>query len=229
MARSSSGERREVSTTSPSFRAAGVGIAAAACPADAARQTQWAASTSPRPARAHACRVRAHTPVGPHAHAWSGILVREVPNGHAFETPRCPRARSGGGPAPRAAGRASGALSLRDDSSGAREAARSLEPVSAAHPGDRCRRRRGAHSIRHSQGDRWDLLVIFPTGSFTDYYSRERVGRREMAAKTSGLDGAAYLKQMYDLIAWHEDVLSKGRRWPRCAPTSRTRAWRISR
>ena len=35
--------------------------------------------------------------------------------------------------------------------------------------------------IRHSQGDRWDLLVIFPTGSFTDYYSpraARRSGRR---------------------------------------------------
>ncbi|MFA5910214.1 MAG: hypothetical protein WC815_15645 [Vicinamibacterales bacterium] len=64
--------------------------------------------------------------------------------------------------------------------------------------------------IRHSQGDRWDLLVIFPSGSFTDYYSRERVARRETAAKDSGLDGAAYLKQMYDLIAWHEDVFVQG-------------------
>ncbi len=64
--------------------------------------------------------------------------------------------------------------------------------------------------IRHSQGDRWDLLVIFPSGSFTDYYSRERVARRETAAKNSGLDGAAYLKQMYDLIAWHEDVYVQG-------------------
>jgi hypothetical protein len=64
--------------------------------------------------------------------------------------------------------------------------------------------------IRHSQGDRWDLLVIFPTGSYTDYYSRERLAKREAAAKASGLDGAAYLKQMYDLIAWHEDVFVYG-------------------
>lgn len=64
--------------------------------------------------------------------------------------------------------------------------------------------------VRHSQGDRWDLLVIFPTGSFTDYYSRERMARRDEAAKVSGLDGAAYLKKMYELIAWHEDVFVQG-------------------
>ena len=64
--------------------------------------------------------------------------------------------------------------------------------------------------IRHSQGDRWDLLVIFPSGSFSEYYSRERTARRETAAKNSGLDGTAYLTQMYDLIAWHEDVFVLG-------------------
>jgi len=64
--------------------------------------------------------------------------------------------------------------------------------------------------VRHSQGDRWDLLVMFPSGSFTDYYSRERIARREAAARTSGLDGAAYLTRMYELIAWHEDVFVQG-------------------
>lgn len=64
--------------------------------------------------------------------------------------------------------------------------------------------------IRHSQGDRWDLMVIFPTGSYTDYYSRERLARRAAAATASGLDGAAYMRRMYDLISWHEDVFVEG-------------------
>ena len=25
--------------------------------------------------------------------------------------------------------------------------------------------------VRHSQGDRWDLVVLYPSGSFTSYYS----------------------------------------------------------
>lgn len=64
--------------------------------------------------------------------------------------------------------------------------------------------------VRHSQGDRWDLLVIFPSGSYTDYYSRERIARRDEAARGSGLDGGAYLRRMYELIAWHEDVFVHG-------------------
>src|SRR4029450_9796727 len=38
------------------------------------------------------------------------------------------------------------------------------------------------HSLRHSQGDRWDLCVIYPSGSFTSYYSADRLRRREAAA-----------------------------------------------
>jgi len=64
--------------------------------------------------------------------------------------------------------------------------------------------------IRHSQGDRWDLLLIFPTGSFAEYYSRDRIARRDSAAKGSGLDSAAYAKQVSDLTAWHEEVLVNG-------------------
>ncbi len=64
--------------------------------------------------------------------------------------------------------------------------------------------------IRHSQGDRWDLLVIYPSGSFTEYYSRERVAKREAAANASGVSNAAFAKQFYDLVAWHEDVYVEG-------------------
>jgi hypothetical protein len=64
--------------------------------------------------------------------------------------------------------------------------------------------------IRHSQGDRWDLLAIFPTGSFAEYYSRDRITRRDAAAKNSGRDAAAYAKQVSDLTTWHEEVLVNG-------------------
>ena len=30
-------------------------------------------------------------------------------------------------------------------------------------------------AMRHSQGDRWDLLLLFPMGSFEQYYGRDRV------------------------------------------------------
>ena len=55
--------------------------------------------------------------------------------------------------------------------------------------------------VRHSQGDRWDLLVIYPSGSFTRYYSEERIRRRESAAAASGVSGEQFAKQFYDLVA----------------------------
>lgn len=64
--------------------------------------------------------------------------------------------------------------------------------------------------VRHSQGDRWDLAVIYPSGSFTSYYSAERVARREAAAKASGVTNEAFARQFYDLVGWHEDVFVEG-------------------
>ena len=64
--------------------------------------------------------------------------------------------------------------------------------------------------IRHSQGDRWDLLVIYPTGPLGDYYSRDRVARRDAAAGASGLGSAAFARQAVELAAWHEDVYVEG-------------------
>lgn len=56
--------------------------------------------------------------------------------------------------------------------------------------------------VRHSQGDRWDALAIYPMGSFTEYYTRERVAKRERAA--------AFTKELDELTAWHEDVFVQG-------------------
>jgi hypothetical protein len=64
--------------------------------------------------------------------------------------------------------------------------------------------------VRHSQGDRWDLVVIYPSGSFTSYYSAERVRQRNAAADKSGVTNAEFARKFYDLVAWHEDVYVEG-------------------
>ena len=64
--------------------------------------------------------------------------------------------------------------------------------------------------VRHSQGDRWDVLLIYPVGSFTDYYSRERMAKRDAAGTASGTSNAAFQARLYELIAWHEDVFVWG-------------------
>ncbi len=79
--------------------------------------------------------------------------------------------------------------------------------------------------VRHSQGDRWDLLVIYPGGSFSEYYSRERIAKREAAANASGVGNAAFAKQFYDLGPGTRTSTSRGRRSPSCARISRTRVW----
>ena len=61
-------------------------------------------------------------------------------------------------------------------------------------------------AMRHSQGDRWDLLLLFPMGSFTDYYGRDRVLRRDKAADAASAD----LARLAADTAWQEDVFVSG-------------------
>ena len=55
--------------------------------------------------------------------------------------------------------------------------------------------------MRHSQGDRWDLLLLIPMKSYAEYYSPERVSKRTLKGSQDKLDA---------LIAWQEDVFVYG-------------------
>ena len=57
--------------------------------------------------------------------------------------------------------------------------------------------------IRHSQGDRWDLLLLIPMKSYADYYSPERVSKRDQTLKERQ-------DKLDSLIAWQEDVFVYG-------------------
>ncbi len=57
--------------------------------------------------------------------------------------------------------------------------------------------------MRHSQGDRWDLLLLFPMKSYADYYSAERISKRNQILKASD-------NKLDALIAWQEDVFVYG-------------------
>ena len=61
-------------------------------------------------------------------------------------------------------------------------------------------------AMRHSQGDRWDLLLLFPMGNYADYYSADRVARRQKARDAAKAD----LARLTDDIAWTEDVFVYG-------------------
>ena len=49
--------------------------------------------------------------------------------------------------------------------------------------------------IRHSQGDHWDLMILYPMGSYTDYYQSERIARRSKAESRTA-------KQITSDVAW---------------------------
>ena len=60
--------------------------------------------------------------------------------------------------------------------------------------------------MRHSQGDHWDLLLLFPMESYGEYYSLNRMALREDSDRGSRtLPSAAHPS-----IAWQEDVFVYG-------------------
>jgi hypothetical protein len=57
--------------------------------------------------------------------------------------------------------------------------------------------------MRHSQGDRWDLLILEPMTSYASFYSAERTAARERQ------DGS-WERRRKPLVAWEEDVFVFG-------------------
>ena len=67
--------------------------------------------------------------------------------------------------------------------------------------------------MRHSQGDRWDLLLLYPMGCWAEFFSSERVARRQRWRQKS--EGT--LAKIRDAIAWQEDVFVTGPPLPQVA------------
>jgi hypothetical protein len=57
--------------------------------------------------------------------------------------------------------------------------------------------------MRHSQGDHWDLMILYPMGSYAEYYKAERAKKRSEAEQAT----AAGLKED---VAWQEDLFVYG-------------------
>jgi hypothetical protein len=60
--------------------------------------------------------------------------------------------------------------------------------------------------MRHSQGDHWDLMLIYPIGSYAEYYRPERIANRKRAE----LANAELNARIQQDIAWQEDVFVFG-------------------
>lgn len=63
---------------------------------------------------------------------------------------------------------------------------------------------------RHTQGDQWDLMLLFPLGSYAEYYAPDRVSRRRKAGEAAPLAPAEFKRRLDAFSAWREDVFVLG-------------------
>jgi hypothetical protein len=63
---------------------------------------------------------------------------------------------------------------------------------------------------RHTQGDQWDLMLLFPMGSYAEYYSGEKIARRTKAAGASPLSEKEFKNRLDACSSWREDVFVFG-------------------
>ena len=60
--------------------------------------------------------------------------------------------------------------------------------------------------MRHSQGDHWDLLILFPISSYSEYYQPERVAKRKKIDDSPAGNPEKFKAD----IAWQEDLFAYG-------------------
>ena len=63
---------------------------------------------------------------------------------------------------------------------------------------------------RHTQGDQWDLMLLFPMGSYTEYYSPKRLSQRRKASKAASSPENEFLHKLNACSAWREDIFVLG-------------------
>lgn len=62
--------------------------------------------------------------------------------------------------------------------------------------------------MRHSQGDHWDLMLLFPMESYAAYYHPERIERRRQGRPVP--DAFTFEEQFGRYVAWTEDLFVHG-------------------
>lgn len=63
---------------------------------------------------------------------------------------------------------------------------------------------------RHSQGDHWDILLVYPVGTMAEYYGPERAARWQAAADQTGFSGPAFARRIDSLVAWRQELFVAG-------------------
>jgi hypothetical protein len=57
--------------------------------------------------------------------------------------------------------------------------------------------------MRHSQGDHWDLMILYPMDNYSGYYETERTQKRSQAEQATA-------EKFREDIAWQEDLFAYG-------------------
>jgi len=64
--------------------------------------------------------------------------------------------------------------------------------------------------MRHRQGDHWDLMMLFPMGSFGEYYGEDRVAARSSRTSTRGRSGAELGHLIDAVTSEREELFARG-------------------
>lgn len=64
--------------------------------------------------------------------------------------------------------------------------------------------------MRHSQGDQWDLLLLYPMGTFHEYYEPQRTRRRLRSGLIKGLSEEQLRSEADRLISWRNELFVRG-------------------
>ena len=64
--------------------------------------------------------------------------------------------------------------------------------------------------MRHTQGDQWDLMILYPMGSFHEYYEPERMARRLESGEQKGLSEAQLRLEADLLTSWRDELFVRG-------------------
>jgi hypothetical protein len=64
--------------------------------------------------------------------------------------------------------------------------------------------------MRHSQGDIWDLLLLYPVGDLSEHFDVARTRRVAEATTRTGLSGAELQREIDARTAWREEVFVRG-------------------
>lgn len=64
--------------------------------------------------------------------------------------------------------------------------------------------------MRHTQGDFWDLFLLYPMASMSAYWAPERLARIASGRTPSGRTGAELAREIDARVAWRQDLFVDG-------------------